>query len=150
RIADFAVNRKNTKEYYVAAAAGHVWKTTNNGTTWKPVFDKYGAYSIGDVELDPNNANVIWVGTGENNHQRAIGYGDGIYKSVDGGKSFKNMGLKESRQIGGIAIDPRNSDIVFVACEGSIWGPVATVACTKQPTEGKHGRKCWRLVRTQE
>ncbi|HSM47727.1 MAG TPA: hypothetical protein VK872_07925, partial [Draconibacterium sp.] len=123
RIADFAVNPANPKEYYVAVASGHVWKTTNNGTTWAPVFDNYGAYSIADVELDPNNSNVVWVGTGENNHQRALGYGDGVYKSLDGGKSFKNMGLKESRQIGGIVIDPRNSDIVFVAAEGSAWGP---------------------------
>ena len=123
RIADFAVNPKNTKEYYVAVASGHVWKTVNNGTTWKPVFDKYGVYSTSDVELDPTNSNVVWVGTGENNHQRALGYGNGIYKSVDGGKSFKNMGLKESRQIGGIVIDPRNTDVVFVACEGSAWGP---------------------------
>lgn len=123
RIADFAVNPKNTKEYYVGVASGGVWKTLNNGTTWKPIFDKYGAYSIGIVELDPNNPNVLWVGTGENNHQRALGYGDGVYKSLDGGKSFKNMGLKESRQIGGIVIDPRNSDIVFVAAEGSAWGP---------------------------
>ncbi|MBP7505291.1 MAG: hypothetical protein KA780_07575 [Prolixibacteraceae bacterium] len=123
RIADFAVNPANTAEYYVAVASGNVWKTDNNGTTWKPVFDNYGAYSIGVVKTDPNNFNTVWVGTGENNHQRALGYGDGVYKSVDGGKSFKNMGLKESRQIGGIVIDPRNSDIVFVACEGSAWGP---------------------------
>lgn len=123
RIADFAVNPENTKEFYVGVASGGVWKTTNNGTTWKPVFDKYGSYSIGVVELDPNNPNVVWVGTGENNHQRALGYGDGVYKSLDGGQSFKNMGLKKSRQIGGIVIDPRNSDIVFVAAEGSAWGP---------------------------
>jgi hypothetical protein len=125
RIADLAVNPKNPKEYYVAVASGNVWKTTNSGTTWEPIFDKCGAYSIGVVELDPNNPNVVWVGTGENNHQRCLGYGDGIYKSVDGGKSFKNMGLKESRQIGGIVIDPRNSNILFVACEGSAWGPGA-------------------------
>jgi photosystem II stability/assembly factor-like uncharacterized protein len=123
RIADFAVNPDNPKEYYVGVASGNVWKTTNNGTTWEPIFDNYGAYSIGDVEMDPNNHNTIWVGTGENNHQRALGYGNGIYKSMDGGKSFKNMGLKESRQIGGIVIDPRNSDVVFVAAEGSAWGP---------------------------
>ncbi len=123
RIADFAVNPKNPKEYYVGVASGNVWKTTNNGTTWSPIFDKYGSYAIGVVELDPNNTNVVWVGTGENNHQRALGYGDGVYKSLDGGKSFKNMGLKESRQIGGIVIDPRNSDVVYVAAEGSAWGP---------------------------
>ena len=123
RIADFAVNPEDTKEYYVGVASGNVWKTTNNGTTWKPIFDSYGSYSIGIVELDPNNSNIVWIGTGENNHQRALGYGDGVYKSLDGGKSFKNMGLKESRQIGAIVIDPRNSDVVFVAAEGSAWGP---------------------------
>lgn len=123
RIADFAVNPSNLSEYYAAVASGNVWKTENNGTTWKPIFDSYGAYAIGVIRIDPNNHNVVWVGTGEDNHQRALGYGDGVYKSVDGGKSFKNMGLKESRQIGGIVIDPRNSDIVFVACEGSAWGP---------------------------
>jgi photosystem II stability/assembly factor-like uncharacterized protein len=123
RIADFAVNTDNPSEYIVGVASGNVWKTNNNGITWEPIFDSYGAYSIGVVKLDPNNPNVIWVGTGENNHQRALGYGDGVYKSLDGGKSFKNMGLKDSRQIGGIVIDPRNSNTVFVACEGSAWGP---------------------------
>lgn len=141
RIADFAVNPKNTKEYYVAVASGHVWKTENNGTTWKPVFDNYGSYSIADVEIDPSNANIVWVGTGENNHQRALGYGDGIYKSVDGGKSFKNMGLKESRQIGGIAIDPRNSNVVYVACEGSAWGPGGDRGLFKTADGGKTWEK---------
>ena len=123
RIADFAVNPENTKEYYVAVASGHVWKTINAGITWTPVFDNYGAYAMGVVTMDPNNHNVVWVGTGENNHQRALGYGNGVYKSLDGGKSFKNIGLKESRQVGGIVVDPRNSDVVFVAAEGSVWGP---------------------------
>ncbi|NOY97094.1 MAG: glycosyl hydrolase [Chlorobi bacterium] len=138
RIADFAVNANNSKEYYVGVASGHVWKTQNNGTTWKPVFDNYGAYSIGVVEMDPNNHNVVWVGTGENNHQRALGYGNGVYKSVDGGKSFKNMGLKDSRQIGGIIIDPRNSDVVFVACEGSAWGPGGNRGLYKTTDGGKN------------
>jgi len=123
RISDFAVNPNNHSEWYVGVSCGHVWKTVNNGTTFAPVFDSEPVYSIGVVTMDPNNHNVIWVGTGENNHQRALGYGDGVYKSIDGGKSWKNMGLKESRQIGGIVIDPRNSDIVFVAAEGSAWGP---------------------------
>ncbi|OFX83119.1 MAG: glycosyl hydrolase [Bacteroidetes bacterium GWF2_33_16] len=122
RIADFAVNPKNPYEYYVAVASGHVWKTVNNGITFEPIFDNYGTYSIGCMAMDPDNSNVVWIGTGENNHQRALGYGNGIYKSVDGGKSWKNMGLKESRQIGMIAIDPRNSDVVYVAAEGSAWG----------------------------
>ncbi len=123
RIADFAVNPDNHSEWFVGVASGHVWKTINNGTTFSPVFDSQGVYSIGVVTIDPNNHNVIWVGTGENNHQRALGYGDGVYKSMDGGKSWKNMGLKDSRQIGGIVVDPRNSNIVFVAAEGSVWGP---------------------------
>jgi len=123
RIADFAVDPDNFSTYYVAAAAGHIWKTTNNGITFNPVFDNYGAYSIGCLAMDPNNSNVVWAGTGENNHQRAIGYGNGVYKTVDGGNSWENMGLKNSRQIGEILIDPRNSDIVYVAAEGSIWGP---------------------------
>lgn len=123
RIADFAVNPKNHSEFYVAVASGHIWKTINNGLTFEPIFDNYGAYSIGCLTLDPNNTNVIWAGTGENNHQRALGYGNGVYKSVDGGKSWKNMGLKESRQIGMILIDPRCSNTVYVAAEGSVWGP---------------------------
>jgi len=123
RIADFAVNPANTSEYYVAVASGHIWKTTNNGTTFSPVFDNYGAYAIGCLAMDPNNSKVVWAGTGENNHQRALGYGNGVYKTEDGGKSWKNMGLKASRQIGMIQIDPRNSAIVFVSAEGSVWGP---------------------------
>ncbi len=123
RIADFAVNPCNHSEYYVAVASGHIWKTINNGNTFEPVFDNYGAYSIGCLAMDPNNHNVVWTGTGENNHQRALGYGDGVYKTTDGGKSWKNMGLKDSRQIGMIAVHPENSDVVFVAAEGSVWGP---------------------------
>ena len=123
RISDFAVDPDNFSTYYVAAASGHIWKTTNNGITFKPVFDNYGTYSIGCLAMDPNNSNVLWVGTGENNHQRALGYGNGVYKTVDGGNSWKNMGLKDSRQIGEILVDPRNSDVVYIAAEGSAWGP---------------------------
>ncbi len=141
RIADFAVNPKNQSEYYVAAACGHVWKTTNNGNTFEPVFDNEGAYSIGCLAMDPKNPNVIWVGTGENNHQRALGYGDGVYKTVDGGKSWKNMGLKESRQIGMIAIDPGNTDVVYVAAEGSAWGPGGERGLYKTTDGGENWEK---------
>ncbi len=123
RIADFAVNPENSAHYLVGVASGHIWKTTNNGITFEPVFDKNGVYAIGALAMDPNNPFVIWAGTGENNHQRALGYGNGVYKSVDGGNSWKNMGLKDSRQIGEILIDPRNSDVVYIAAEGSAWGP---------------------------
>ena len=122
RIADIEVNPNNHKEFYVAVAAGNVWKTDNAGITFYPVFDNYGSYSIADVAIDPNNTNIVWVGTGEYNSQRAIGYGDGVYLSVDGGKSFKNVGLKETEHIGRIIIDPRNSD-VYVAAQGPLWGP---------------------------
>jgi photosystem II stability/assembly factor-like uncharacterized protein len=123
RIADFAVNPTDFSEFYVGVASGNLWKTENNGITFKPVFDSYGSYSIGSLAIDPSNSNVVWVGTGENNHQRALSYGDGVYKSVDGGSSWVNMGLKDSRHIGMIAIDPVNSNIVYVAAEGSAWGP---------------------------
>jgi len=121
RIADFAVNPDNPKEYYVATASGGVWKTTNDGTTYQPIFDSQGSYSIGVVAMDPNNPNVIWVGTGENNNQRSVAYGDGIYKSKDGGASWENMGLKNSEHIGSIVIDPENSDRIFVAAIGPLW-----------------------------
>jgi photosystem II stability/assembly factor-like uncharacterized protein len=125
----------------VAVASGHVWKTINRGVTFESVFDNYGSYSIGCVTIDPGNTNVVWVGTGENNHQRVLGYGDGVYKSTDGGKSFKNMGLKESRQVGEILIDPRNSDIIFVAAEGSVWGPGGERGLYKTSDGGKTWKK---------
>jgi Uncharacterized protein related to plant photosystem II stability/assembly factor len=141
RISDFAVNPGNPSEYFVAVGSGHVWKTTNSGITFEPVFDNYGAYSIGCVVIDPNNHHVVWIGTGENTHQRALGYGNGVYKSVDGGRSWENMGLKDSRQIGGIVIDPRNSNIVFVAAEGSAWGPGAERGLYKTTDGGKNWKK---------
>lgn len=121
RISDFAVNPDNRSEFYVAASSGGVWKTTNAGTTFQPIFDSQGSYSIGCITMDPNNPHAIWVGTGENNNQRSVAYGDGIYKSEDGGKSWTNMGLKESEHIGMIAVDPRESDVVYAAAYGPLW-----------------------------
>ncbi len=121
RIADIEVNPNNPSEYYLAVAAGNVWKTVNSGITFEPIFDSYGSYSTADVAIDPQNTNEVWVGTGEYNSQRAIGYGDGVYLSRDGGKSFKNMGLQKSEHIGRIVIDPRNSH-VYVAAQGPLWG----------------------------
>ncbi len=141
RIADFAFNPFNHNEYYVGVASGNIWKTTNSGITFDPVFDNYGAYSIGCLAIDPNNPYVVWAGTGENNHQRALGYGDGVYKSIDGGKTWKNMGLKESRQIGEIIINPKNSNIVFVAAEGSVWGPGGDRGLYKTVDGGKNWKK---------
>ena len=136
RIADFAVNPCNHKEYFVGVACGSVWKTVNSGITYTPVFDRYGSYSIASVVIDQNNTNVVWIGTGEYNSQRAIGYGDGVYCSEDGGKSWKNMGLKESEHIGRIIIDPRNSH-VYVAAQGPLWGPGGDRGLYKTTDDGK-------------
>lgn len=121
RISDFAVNPNRPSEYYVAASAGGVWKTVNNGTTYDPIFDGEGSYSIACVELAPSNPHVVWVGTGENNAQRSVDYGDGVYKSMDGGKSWKNMGLKTSEHIGNIVIHPSDENTVWVAAQGPLW-----------------------------
>lgn len=120
RISAIAVSHNNHSEYYVASGHGNLWKTENSGVTFNPVFDNQGAYAIGAVAIDPTNNNAVWVGTGENNNQSNVIYGDGVYKSEDGGKSWKNKGLKESEHIGGIAIDPNNSNIVYVAAYGSL------------------------------
>lgn len=121
RVSDIAVNPVNPSEYYVAAASAGVWKTSNAGITFTPVFEGEGSYSIGCLAIDPTNPNVIWVGSGENNNQRSVAYGDGVYKSEDGGQSWKNMGLQQSEHIGRIAVDPTNGDVVYVAAYGPLW-----------------------------
>ena len=121
RVSDFAVHPDKRHEYYVATSSGGVWKTINGGANYTPIFDQQGSYSIGCITMDPNNPYVIWVGTGENNNQRSVGYGDGIYRSKDGGKTWKHMGLKNSEHIAKIIVDPRNSNIVYVAAIGPLW-----------------------------
>ena len=123
RVADIAVHPTDRGTWYVAAGSGNLWKTTNAGTTWKPVFDDQGSYSIGCVTLDPNNPEVVWLGTGENVGGRHVGFGDGVYRSLDGGSSWKNMGLKNSQHIGNIVVDPRDSNVVYVASQGPLWSP---------------------------
>ncbi len=120
RIADLAIH-PNKKTWYAAVASGGVWKTDNAGTTWSPIFDSQASYSIGTVVLDPKDPNIVWVGSGENNAQRAVAFGDGVYKSEDGGRTWKNMGLKQSEHIGRIVIDPRDSKVIFVAAQGPLW-----------------------------
>ncbi len=141
RIIDFAVHPQDKSEFFVAVACGHVWKTTNRGINFTPVFDGQKPYSIGCVTYDPSNPHTVWVGSGENNSQRSVGYGDGIYKSTDGGKSWKNMGLKESEHIGKVIVDPRNSDVVFAAAQGPLWGPGGDRGLYKTDDGGKSWKK---------
>lgn len=121
RVADIAIHPENENLWYVAIGSGGVWKTENSGTTWSSIFDGQASYSIGCLALDPQNPEIVWVGTGENVGGRHIGYGDGIYKSEDGGRSWKNMGLKASEHISKIIIHPTNSKILWVASQGPLW-----------------------------
>ena len=121
RISDIVIHPENENLWYVTAGSGGVWKTENSGTTWKSIFDSQKSYSIGCISLDPQNPNIIWVGTGENVGGRHVAYGDGIYKSEDGGESWKNMGLKKSEHISKIIIHPKNSNIIWVASQGPLW-----------------------------
>ncbi len=121
RITDIAVDPALTSRWFVATASGGVWRTENHGTTFEPVFDGEKSYSIGCVTIDPNNRHCIWVGTGENNSQRSVSWGDGVYKSLDGGKSWRNVGLAKSEHIGKIVVDPRDSNVVWVAAQGPLW-----------------------------
>jgi len=121
RIADLAIHPEDDNVWYVAVGSGGVWKTENAGTTWKPIFDDQPVYSTGCITLDPSNPHTVWLGTGENVGGRHVGFGDGIYKSPDGGKTWKNMGLKKSEHISKIIVHPENSDILWVAVQGPLW-----------------------------
>ena len=142
RIADIAVSESDKSTWYVAAGSGGLWKTSNSGITWQPVFDAQASYSIGTVSIDPNNSNVIWVGTGENVSGRHVGWGDGVYKSNDGGHTWNNVGLKKSEHIGKILVDPRNSEIIFVAAEGPLWSSGGDRGLYKS----QDGGKTWQLA----
>lgn len=144
RIVDLAVDPRDPRTWFVAAASGGVWKTTNAGTTFNPVFDDEKSFSIGCVTIDPHDSLTVWVGTGENNSQRSVSMGDGVYKSVDGGKSWKNVGLGKSEHIGKIAVDPRNSEVVYVAAQGPLWAPGGDRGLYKTTDGGKN----WKQVLT--
>jgi len=121
RVADFAFHPDAWHIHYVAMASGNLWKTENNGITWSPVFENEGSYALGVVEIDPGNPNTVWVGTGENNSQRSVGFGDGVYRSLDGGGSWENMGLQDSGHISMIRIHPEDGNVVWVAAQGPLW-----------------------------
>ena len=122
RIAAIDASNKDYRKVLIASASGGVFKSDNGGITWESIFDNYGAGSIGSVKFDQNNLNTIWVGTGESANRNSSAWGDGIYKSVDGGKTFKNMGLESTHQIAEIEIHPKNPDIVYAAAVGHLWG----------------------------
>ncbi len=142
RIADIAIDPTDRATWYVGVGSGGIWKTENSGTTWTPVFDSQGSYSIGCLAIDPNNRMTVWAGSGENVSGRHVGYGDGIYRSLDGGKTWKNMGLKNSDHIGMIRIDPRDSDRIFVAAQGPLWSPGGDRGLYRSTDGGEN----WELV----
>jgi photosystem II stability/assembly factor-like uncharacterized protein len=137
RVISIAADPSNPSHYFVGAASGGVWRTMNGGITWTPVFDREGSYSIGCVVLDPKNPLTVWVGTGENNSQRSVSYGNGVYRSDDGGKSWRNVGLRASEHIGRIAIDPKDTNTVYVAAQGPLWGPGGDRGLYKTTDGGK-------------
>ncbi|HEV8209717.1 MAG TPA: hypothetical protein VGP77_06330 [Vicinamibacterales bacterium] len=137
RITDLAVYESNPAIFYVGTAHGGVWKTTNAGTTFEAQFQDQGLISIGDVTVSQNNPDLVWVGSGESNNRQSTSWGDGVYKSADGGKTWTNMGLKTSRFINRIVIDPRNNDVVLVAATGSLFGPGGERGIYKTTDGGK-------------
>src|ERR1044072_4437733 len=137
RIDDFAVVENNPSIFYVAAATGGVWKTTNNGTTFDPLFDEQGSTSIGDIAIAPSDPNIVWAGTGEPNNRQSSSWGDGVYGSLDVGKTWQNMGLRDSKHIGRVVIDSRDPNIVYVAAVGHLWGPNKERGVYKTTDAGK-------------
>lgn len=142
RIVDIAVHPGKKSTWLVAVGSGNVWKTENAGTTWKPVFDNQTSYSIGCVTIDPNNPEVYWVGTGENVSGRHVGFGDGVYKSEDGGETWTNMGLKKSEHIAKIIVHPKDSNVIYVAAEGPLWNEGGERGVYKS----LDGGKTWKAV----
>src|SRR4051812_917218 len=142
RIADVAIYEKNPAIWYVGTAHGGVWKTTSNGALFTPLLQDRGLLSIGDVAVSPSNPDIVYVGTGEANNRQTTSWGDGLWKSTDGGKTFENVGLRDSKHINRIIIDPSNNDVVLVAAVGSIFGPGGERGVYKT-TDGGH---TWKRV----
>lgn len=141
RIADVLIHPANESLWYAAAGSGGVWKTVNAGTTWTPVFDSEGSYSIGTLAADPHNPHVIWVGTGEDNGGRHVGYGDGIYRTDDGGKTWRNMGMQDSQHISRIIVSAEDSDVIYVAAQGPLWNKGGDRGFFKSSDGGKTWKK---------
>ena len=141
RISDIVIHPENNNIWYVTAGSGGIWKTENSGTTWDPIFDNQKSYSIGCITLDNQNPNIIWVGTGENVGGRHVGYGDGIYKSDNGGLNWKHMGLSESEHISKIIVHPNNENIIWVASQGPLWSKGGQRGIYKSTDGGKNWKK---------
>ncbi|HYV36232.1 MAG TPA: hypothetical protein VE988_11040, partial [Gemmataceae bacterium] len=144
RVGDIAVDPRDSKVWYVATASSNLWKTTDGGVTWTTPFDQGGSYSLGCVTVDQKNPDTVWLGTGENQSQRSVGFGDGVYKSTDAGKTWKHMGLDKSEHIARFQIDPRNSDVVYVAAQGPLWAPGGDRGLYKTTDGGK----TWKAILT--
>jgi photosystem II stability/assembly factor-like uncharacterized protein len=142
RITDLAVVESKPAVMFVAAASGGLWKTVNNGVTWKPVFDRQDTASIGAVAVAPSNPDIVWVGTGEANARNSVSWGTGVYKSTDGGETWHNMGLNDTHHIGRIVVHPNNPDMVYVAALGHLWAPNRERGVYKTVDGGR----TWQLV----
>jgi len=141
RISDIAIHPHNENIWYAAVASGGVWKTMNSGTTWTPIFEKEASYSIGTVAIDPNRPETIWVGTGEDVGGRHIGFGDGVYRSDNGGQTWTNMGLTETQHISRVIVHPENSSIVWVTAQGPLWNKGGQRGLYKTMDGGKTWKK---------
>lgn len=141
RIDDIQVSESNPNIIYLGYAVGGVFRSTNNGTSFEPVFETYGSASIGAMAINPTNPDIVYVGTGEANNRQTASFGDGIYKTTDGGKTFKNIGLKETQTIARIVIDPRNPEVVYVAADGHLFGPNPDRGIYKTTDGGKTWNK---------
>jgi photosystem II stability/assembly factor-like uncharacterized protein len=122
RVVDFEAVENDFKKVFLASASGGVWKSVNGGTTWKPIFENYASASIGDIAISQRDPDIIWVGTGEANNRNSVAWGDGIYRSTDGGDTFTNRGLESTHQIARVVIHPRDENTVYAAAIGHLWG----------------------------
>jgi hypothetical protein len=143
RLDDIEVSETDPNIIYLGYAVGGVWKSTNHGTSFEPVFDEQGAGSIGDIAIHPTNPDIVYVGTGEPNNRQSASFGDGVYKTTDGGKTWKYIGLKEVQSIGRIVIDPKNPETVYVAALGHLFGPNKERGLYKST----NGGATWTLVK---
>ena len=129
--------------FYFGSVGGGVWKTTNAGRTWLPIFDSQPIASIGAIGVAPSNPNIVYIGTGEADMRSQISYGNGMYKSIDAGKTWTHIGLDNTRQIGRVLVDPRNPDVVFVAALGHVYGANPDRGVYRTADGGDHYHQLW-------